>query len=330
MRNVLTGTWIALALGLAHGAQAEIFHRETINEFRAVSIAYDAQVCGIWVANESNEVVLLSTFGKELRRFETGMRSVRSLTVEEDGILIASGWGEFRRLDREGRAIDTPFRLSETLYDTEGLHRDADGSFLVVEDDPSRLLRIAPDGTVLMELFGDSFDPPMTEPQGVTRDSIFRQHSGRGRQRGFEQPLRIGTGWPRALGHAAVAIWFRCRRRGVAAGNRNALCRVRQRSGPCDLRLDPERDHHRHTSRTWTRLRLFLTHPRLTRAPSSSAGSFRTGCSRPEVRRSRLHLRCSATGNRATCSPRPPQDRARASATPAAFQDSPCRAPARA
>lgn len=170
MRKRLSGVGLAIAMVSATMAEAEIYHRETISDFRAVSIAYDALVCGIWVANESNEVVLLSTFGKELRRFDTGMRSVRSLTVDEDGILIASGWGECRRLDRDGRPIDSPFRLSETLYDTEGLQRDADGSFLVVEDDPSRLMRIAPDGTVLMELFGDRFDPPMTEPQGVTRD----------------------------------------------------------------------------------------------------------------------------------------------------------------
>lgn len=151
-------------------ANAEMWHRETIPNFRAVSIAYDAAVCGIWIANESRDVVLLSTFGKELRRFEADMTSVRSLTVEENGLLLANGWGEFQRVDRDGRRIDEPFQLSETLYDTEGLHRDADGSFLVVEDDPSRLLRVAPDGTVLMELFGDTFDPPMTEPQGVTRD----------------------------------------------------------------------------------------------------------------------------------------------------------------
>lgn len=170
MREILTGITLTLATCCASSAEAEIFHRQTIPDFRAVSIGYDALVCGIWVANESNEVVLLSTFGNEIRRFDTGMRSVRSLTVEEDSILVASGWGEFRRFDRDGRALDAPFRLSETLYDTEGLHRDADGSFLVVEDDPSRLLRIAADGTVLMELYGDSFDPPMTEPQGVTRD----------------------------------------------------------------------------------------------------------------------------------------------------------------
>ena len=170
MRWIMTGMALVLATGTSERASAEIFHRETIENFRAVSIAYDALVCGIWIANESNEVVLLSTFGKELRRLETGMRSVRSLTVEDGGLLLASGWGEFRRIDREGRAIEAPFRLSDTLYDTEGLHLDADGTFLVVEDDPSRLMRIAADGTVLMELYGDRFNPPMTEPQGVTRD----------------------------------------------------------------------------------------------------------------------------------------------------------------
>lgn len=151
-------------------AQAELWHRLTIPDFRAVSIAYDAEVCGIWVANEGPEIVLLNTRGSEILRFDSGMRSVRSLTVDGDGLLIANGWGDFQRVSRTGRPIDREFQLSATLYDTEGLHRDADGSFLVVEDDPSRLLRIAPDGTVMMELFGDQFDPPMIEPQGVTRD----------------------------------------------------------------------------------------------------------------------------------------------------------------
>ncbi|MEM1264856.1 MAG: hypothetical protein AAGI50_02450 [Pseudomonadota bacterium] len=152
------------------GASAQIFHRDTISNLRAVSLAYDPQVCGVWVATEGPELILLSTVGREIRRIDSGMRRVRSLTVEERGLLIADGFGTFRRVDREGAGIDQPFSLSATLVDTEGVHRDADGSFLVVEDDPSRLLRIAPDGTVLMELQGNLFDPPMTEPQGVTRD----------------------------------------------------------------------------------------------------------------------------------------------------------------
>ena len=168
--------WKATLAGLAWGvisalpASAELRHLETFPNLRAVSLAYDAQLCGVWVASESSELVLLSTGGREITRFDTPMRIVRSVTVEDDGLLIADGWGAFQRLARDGRVLDEPFSLSGVLRDTEGLHRDADGSYLVVEDDPSRLMRIAPDGTVLMMLDGDLFDPPMIEPQGVARD----------------------------------------------------------------------------------------------------------------------------------------------------------------
>ena len=160
---------VGCLMGLS-AAQAELIHTRTIADFRASSLAYDAELCGIWVANEGPELVLLSVFGHEIKRFDSGMRSVRSLTVEPSGLLLADGWGRFLRVTRDGQPIDQPFNLSRTLIDTEGLHRDADGSYLVVEDDPARLLRVAPDGAVLMELAGELFDPPMIEPQGVTRD----------------------------------------------------------------------------------------------------------------------------------------------------------------
>ena len=166
----MRGLTVTLCLWMAGPAAAQLWHRETIPNFRVASIAYDAEICGFWVANEGPTLILLSTTGQERQRIDSGMRSVRSLTVEEGGLLLSDGWGTFRRIDRDGRSIDTAFTLSATLRDTEGLHRDADGSFLVVEDDPSRLLRIAPDGTVIMELSGDSFTPPMVEPQGITRD----------------------------------------------------------------------------------------------------------------------------------------------------------------
>lgn len=167
--HIISAGLATLVLG-APCVEAQLWHRETFENLRVVSLAYDAEVCGVWIADEGPEVILISTFGVERLRFDSGMRSVRSLTVEPGGLLIADGWGSFRRIDRAGKTIEAPFNLSGTLVDTEGLHRDADGSFLVVEDDPSRLLRIAPDGAVLMELFGDTFDPPMIEPQGITRD----------------------------------------------------------------------------------------------------------------------------------------------------------------
>ncbi len=158
------------ALCFAPSAQAELWHRVTIPDFRASSLAYDAQVCGVWVVNESDELILLDTTGVELRRIKSGMGRVQSLTVETHGLLLADGFGRFRRIDRQGAPLDDAFSLSAVLSDTEGLHLDADGSFLVVEDDPARLWRIGPAGEVLMELRGGDFTPPLTEPQGVTRD----------------------------------------------------------------------------------------------------------------------------------------------------------------
>lgn len=160
----------ALSLLWATPVTAELVHRVTLPDVRAVSLAYDPFVCAVWVADESATLTLLSMEGREILTLDSTMRFVRSLTVEPDGLLLANGWGDFRRIDRRGRPIDAPFRLADTVFDTEGLHRDSDGTFLVVEDDPSRLLRIAPDGTVLMSVSGDTLDPPMTEPQGVTRD----------------------------------------------------------------------------------------------------------------------------------------------------------------
>jgi hypothetical protein len=161
---------LALLIFSVVPVRADLLHRTTIPDLRVVSLAYDPFICGVWAADEGPSIRLLSTGGQEVRRIDSSMPSVRSLTVERDGLLLANGWGGFLRLDRRGRPRDEPFGLSATIADTEGLHRDADGSFLIVEDDPSRLLRIAPDGSVLMALSGDSFDPPMTEPQGIERD----------------------------------------------------------------------------------------------------------------------------------------------------------------
>lgn len=159
-----------LFLGLGQPTAAELSHRATLPDLRASSIAYDPLLCAFWIADEGPTLRLLANDGREILTLDSGMRSVRSLTVERDGLLLADGWGGFLRIDRRGTAREEPFRLSETLRDTEGIHRDADGTVLVVEDDPARLLRIAPDGSVLLSIDGDTLDPPMREPQGIERD----------------------------------------------------------------------------------------------------------------------------------------------------------------
>ncbi|SLN67956.1 hypothetical protein ROJ8625_03503 [Roseivivax jejudonensis] len=169
-KAALPSLLVSMLVCAAAPAAAELRHRQTLDGIRGVSLAYDAQLCGTWVATEGPTLSLYSPGGREILSIDSGFSSVRSLTVEEDGLLLADGWGRFRRIDRTGRPRDETFSLSDRIRDTEGLHRDADGSFLVVEDDPSRLLRLSPDGAVLMELWGDGFDPPMVEPQGVERD----------------------------------------------------------------------------------------------------------------------------------------------------------------
>ncbi|MEO1678146.1 MAG: hypothetical protein AAFU80_08295 [Pseudomonadota bacterium] len=165
-----------LSLALAHAAvplsALELTLRDSFEFPRAASLAYDAEVCGFWVAIEGPQIFLLNPAGQEVRRVEPGFRTIRSLTVEVDGLMIADGYGSFQRIDREGNALSAPFRLAEGLYDVEGLHREPDGSYLVVEDDAARLMRIAPDGERLLEILGTAVDPIMTEPQGVARDPI--------------------------------------------------------------------------------------------------------------------------------------------------------------
>ena len=169
MGRVFQSLGVVATLAAPAPASAELRHLDTIAGLRAVSIAYDPLLCGFWIASEARGLRLLAPGGREILTLETD-GIVRSLTVEHDGLLLADGWGGFTRIDRQGTLREGTFRLADTLRDVEGIHRDADGTLLVVEDDPARLLRIAPDGTVLQSVDGGRLDPPMTEPQGVTRD----------------------------------------------------------------------------------------------------------------------------------------------------------------
>ncbi|MEO0831272.1 MAG: hypothetical protein AAFY03_12565, partial [Pseudomonadota bacterium] len=136
------------------------------------SLAYDPELCALWVADESSSIWLLAPDGSIVREIETGLGSAKTLAVEGDQLLVASGWGEFRRFDRLGRALGAPFGISDALVDTEGLEVEPSGTILIAEDDPARILRLGPDGSVLLEISGEQLNPPMLEPQGVTRDPM--------------------------------------------------------------------------------------------------------------------------------------------------------------
>jgi hypothetical protein len=136
---------------------------------RPASLDYDPDFCGLWIANEGPEVVLVTLDGHELRRFTTGLSRVKALTLEGDGLLVSDGYGGYQRLTRDGAPIGEPFALEAPLY-AEGMATGADGTLILVEDDPARIVWMRADGTILREIDGHSYDPMLTEPQGIARD----------------------------------------------------------------------------------------------------------------------------------------------------------------
>jgi hypothetical protein len=163
---------LILALAAAPAAALQLYHRDTIVGYRAASLAWDAWLCGLWVANESDELTLLSPGGREITRITVPSRSVRSLTVERDGLLVHDGWGSFQRIDRAGQARGAPFRMAGANPDTEGLHLEPDGSLLIVGDDPAMVQRFAPGGAEVLRLDGMAMEPLLPEPQGIERDPL--------------------------------------------------------------------------------------------------------------------------------------------------------------
>ncbi|MEM9249692.1 MAG: hypothetical protein AAGB05_13470 [Pseudomonadota bacterium] len=171
--RVLAAALVSVGIMLPSAPHAlELHLRDSFSFPRAASLEWDPIVCGLWVAIEGPQLFLLTPGGREIRRIEPGMRSIRAVTVEEDGLLIADGWGGFQRITRDGASRGAPFELAPTLHDVEGVHQEPEGTFLVVEDDSARLMRIAPDGRVLMEIPGTAFEPAINEPQGIARDPI--------------------------------------------------------------------------------------------------------------------------------------------------------------
>jgi DNA-binding beta-propeller fold protein YncE len=135
---------------------------------RPASLDYDPAFCGLWIANEGPEVVLVTLEGDELRRFGSDLSRIKAITLEGDNLLVADGAGGFQRLTKNGEPIGAPF--SAGWADTEGLAIDEDGTIISVEDDPERLSWLSPDGKVLRVIDTTTLTPPLYEPQGIARD----------------------------------------------------------------------------------------------------------------------------------------------------------------
>lgn len=148
----------------------EIKHIATYDLNQPASLDYDPTFCGLWIANEGPELTLVTLEGDELRRFGSELSRIKAITIEGDNLLVADGYGRFQRLTKNGDPLGPVFRTSHDFTDTEGLAIAEDGTILSVEDDPERLSWISPDGTVERDVNTMTFDPPLSEPQGIARD----------------------------------------------------------------------------------------------------------------------------------------------------------------
>lgn len=137
---------------------------------RPASLDYDPAFCGLWIANEGPEIVLVTLDGLELRRFGSDLSRIKAVSLEGDALIVGDGYGALQRLSKDGTPLGAPFRLADGWADTEGIAVDADGSLITVEDDPERLSWFSSDSTLLRRIVTTDLDPPLTEAQGIARD----------------------------------------------------------------------------------------------------------------------------------------------------------------
>ena len=137
---------------------------------RPASLDYDPAFCGLWIANEGPEVVLVTLEGDELRRFGSDLSRIKAISVEGNDLIVSDGMGLFQRLSKSGDPLGAPFRISSGWADTEGIAVDADGSLITVEDDPERLTWFDRNGELKRQIDTMTLTPPLTEAQGIAID----------------------------------------------------------------------------------------------------------------------------------------------------------------
>lgn len=134
------------------------------------SLEYDPAFCGLWIANEGPQAILMTLDGLELRRISSDLSRIKAITIEGNNLLVADGTGRFQRITKNGTALADPFRISSQWADTEGLAVDADGTLIMVEDDPEYLTWLSPSGEIIRRVDTMTLSPPLSEAQGIARD----------------------------------------------------------------------------------------------------------------------------------------------------------------
>ncbi|MEM9127094.1 MAG: hypothetical protein AAGB28_15005 [Pseudomonadota bacterium] len=159
--TVLLPGW-AMALDLRETGRYELN--------QPASLDYDPTFCGLWIANESSEAVLVTLQGEELRRITSDLYRIKAIAIEGDHLLVGDGFGALQRVTKTGDVLGPPFSLEGGFADTEGIAIASDGRIVTVEDDPERLSWFDPNGRLTARLDTMTLTPPLTEAQGIAID----------------------------------------------------------------------------------------------------------------------------------------------------------------
>ena len=157
-----------LMAGDAMAIELVLTQRYALNQ--PSSLDYDPTFCGLWIANEGPEAILVTLDGLELRRISSDLYRIKAISLEGDSLIVGDGAGSFQRLSKDGEVLDAPFQIEGGWADTEGITVDGDGNLITVEDDPEYLTWLSPEGAILRRVNTLTLDPPLSEAQGIARD----------------------------------------------------------------------------------------------------------------------------------------------------------------
>ncbi len=145
--------------------------RETWDWPDPESLAWDAELCGLWIAGNGREAVLVTPDGVEETRISGDLIDITAITATTEGLLTVSNNGTAQWLSRDGTPMGDTFRLP--LSDAEGITTMSGGRIYAVEDDPDRLSILTPQGgtyVTSMSVPTTSLLPEFNEPQGSAVD----------------------------------------------------------------------------------------------------------------------------------------------------------------
>ncbi|MDJ0859998.1 MAG: hypothetical protein QNJ03_13010 [Dinoroseobacter sp.] len=91
---------ILLAAADAHAMDLVLTDRYQLN--RPASLDYDPSFCGLWIANEGPEAILVTLDGLELRRIGSDLFRIKAISLEGDALIVSDGAGAFQRLSKDG------------------------------------------------------------------------------------------------------------------------------------------------------------------------------------------------------------------------------------